>query len=449
MRFLPDDELTVAVVGLGYVGSCLAAILADSGTDVIGIDIDAAHVAELNAGRCRFSEAGLPELLARWAGTERLRVTTDYARAAEADVVVVTVGTPVHEDGTLKDTQLRSACEELSKYLRPGGLLVFKSTVPPGMTRELVVPLLQQRGLMCGADFGLAFCPERLSEGEALRELRSFPIVAGGWCADSTEAAAEFWRRSMGAEVIVCDSIEAAEMVKLADNWWIDHNIALANELARVCGLLDVDVLDVIAAANSIPKGNGNVNILLPSVGVGGSCLTKDPWMVWRAARDRGVDLRTIPAARAVNDSMPAHTFDLIAGELAKLGKPVAGSKVAVIGLAFKNNTGDLRATPTRPVVAALREAGAEVAIFDPLVDEDEAEKTFGLPMSPGVAEAVEGADCLAVLAWHKAFEAIDLVRLKRRTADSCVVVDGRAYYSKETIAMLQESGFAYRGIGR
>jgi UDP-N-acetyl-D-mannosaminuronic acid dehydrogenase len=449
MRFLPDDELTVAVVGLGYVGSCVAAILADGGTDVIGIDIDAAHVAELNAGRCRFSEAGLPELLARWAGTPRLRVTTDYARSAEADVVIVTVGTPVHDDGTLKDTQLRGACEELSKHLRRGQLLVFKSTVPPGLTRELVVPLLQQSGLVCGEDFGLAFCPERLSEGEALRELRAFPIVVGGWCEDSTQAAAGLWRRSMGADVIICDSIEAAEMVKLADNWWIDHNIALSNELAQVCALLDVDVMDVISAANSIPKGNGNVNILLPSVGVGGSCLTKDPWMVWRAARNRGLHLRTIPAARGVNDSMPGHTFDLIVGELAKHGKAVAGSKVAVIGLAFKNNTGDLRATPTRPVVAALREAGAEVAIFDPLVDDEEAEKAFGLPMSAGMEEAAEGADCLAVLAWHKAFEAIDLVRLKRRTAARCVVVDGRAYYSKETIAMLLESGFTYRGIGR
>ncbi|WP_018215941.1 nucleotide sugar dehydrogenase [Salinispora vitiensis] len=202
----------------------------------------------------------------------------------------------------------------------------------PGMNRELVVPLLERSGLTCGVDFGLAFCPERLSEGAALRELRSFPIVVGGWCADSAAAAEAFWRRGVGVDIIQCSSMEAAEMVKLADNWWIDHNIALANDLAKVCGAIGVDVLDVISAANSIPKGNGNVNILTPSVGVGGSCLTKDPWMVWRSARNRGIDLPTIPAASGVNDDMPRYTTDLIRAELDASGKQLDGARVAVLG---------------------------------------------------------------------------------------------------------------------
>ncbi|WP_253773486.1 nucleotide sugar dehydrogenase [Nonomuraea roseoviolacea] len=450
MRFLPAQEhITAGIVGLGYVGSCIAATLADNGVGVIGVDTDATLVEELAGGHCRFSEAGLPELVSRLAGTAAFQATTEYAALAAADVVIVTVGTPIRDQGVLMDLQLRGACEELSRHLRPGQLLIFKSTVPAGMTRELVLPLLERSGLTCGTDFGLAFCPERLSEGNALRELRSFPIVVGGWCDESADAAAEFWRRALGVEIIRCASLETAEMVKLADNWWIDHNIAMANELAMVCATVGVDVLDVIAAANSIKKGSGSVNILLPSVGVGGSCLTKDPWMVWRSAGERGLALRTIPAAREVNDGMPRYTFGLIVEELAKLGRAPEQAKVAVLGLAFKNDTGDLRATPTQPVIAALREAGAEVTLHDPLVDEDEAEKTFGLRPCASVEEAVRDADCLAVLAWHRPFRDLDLTWLRRQVAPSCAVIDGRAYYPRETIARLRELGFAYRGIGR
>ncbi|MBP2473518.1 UDP-N-acetyl-D-mannosaminuronic acid dehydrogenase [Crossiella equi] len=446
MRFLPGRGTpTASVLGLGYVGSCVAATLAGNGIRVTGLDVDTALVEEVRSGRCRFREAGLPELLARVVADGLLTATTDYAEAARADVVIVAVGTPIHDGGTLRDTQLRAACEELSGHLRPGQLVVLKSTVPPGMTRSLVVPLLERGGLVAGADFGLVFSPERLSEGAALAELNRFPIVVGGLGADSVEAACAFWRLGIGVEVIRCASLEAAELVKLADNWWIDHNIALANELAKLCGALAVDVLDVIAGANSITKGEGNVNILLPSVGVGGSCLTKDPWMVWRRAAELGVELRTIPVARAVNDGMPAFTADLVLAEL-----PVPEqARVAVLGLAFKSDTGDLRATPVAPVVDALRRAGAEVVLHDPLVDPDEAVKVFGQAPVSSVDEAVRGASVIAVLAGHAAYDDLDFARLRELAAPACTVVDGRAYYAKETIEMLGTLGFAYRGIGR
>ena len=313
----------------------------------------------------------------------------------------------------------------------------------------MVAPLLESGGLRVGEDFGLVFCPERLSEGQALQEMRTFPIAIGGWNDDSVEAAAEFWRRTIGNEIITCTSMESAEVVKLASNWWIDHNIAMANELAKLCGVLDVDVLDVVAAANTMRKGSGNVNILLPSVGVGGSCLTKDPWMVWRTARDHDITLDTIPVARRVNDSMPGYTVDLIIKELAGLGTPLDGARIAVLGVAFKNNTGDLRATPVLPVVTKLREGGAEVVIFDPLADSGEVKKIFGLAPVETALEALSGADCVAVMAWHDDFADIDLVALRDSVAPSCVIIDGRAYYSRETIDGFREHGFAYRGIGR
>ncbi|MBY8870726.1 nucleotide sugar dehydrogenase [Micromonospora sp. PLK6-60] len=447
MRFLPDDDLTVAVVGFGYVGSCLAATLADRGVDVVGVDTNAALVAELTAGRCRLREDGLAELIASGLDSGRLRITTDYAAISAADVVLVTVGTPVLEDGSLADGQLRAACTELSGHIRPGQLFVFKSTVPPGTTRTIVQPILERAGMTGSVDFGLAFSPERLSEGVALRELNTFPIVVGGLDPDSVAATAEFWRRTLGVRAIPLGSLEAAEIVKLADNWWIDLNIALANELAKFCAGHDVDVLEVIEAANTIPKGSSTINILLPSVGVGGSCLTKDPWMVWRSAQQRGLDIQTVPTGREINAGMPDYTAQLALSTLAELGKDPASTTIAVLGLAFKNNTGDLRATPTQGAVAAFTKAGARVRIFDPLVDPAEAEEMFGLSLSPSLEEATRDADCLAVFALHKEFEGIDFAALP--VGADCLVLDGRAYYSKEKIAVLRELGYVYRGIGR
>jgi len=448
MRFLSDrQDLKVAVIGLGYVGSCIAGVLADRGLDVVGVDTDVRLIDELTGGFCRFQEHGLPELLFGGIASGKLRVTNDYAEVETADVVLITVGTPVREDGSLADDQLRGACVQLSAHIREGQLLVLKSTVPPGTTRGFVMPILQRSGLAGGVHFGLAFTPERLAEGTAIHELRTFPIVAGGIDADSAADAATFWRQALGVDVIPLDSAEAAEIVKLADNWWIDLNIALANELAKFSALFEVDVLDVITAANTIPKGKSNINILLPSVGVGGSCLTKDPWMVWHSARERGLEILTASAGREVNAGMPEYTAQLAIDELIKLGKDPAQSTIAVVGLAFKNNTGDLRATPTQAAVAALVRSGADVRIYDPLVDAEHAEQLFGQRPVATLQEAVRGADCVAVLALHRQFEDIDFAALP--VSRPCLLLDGRAYYSRDKIAELRSLGYSYRGIGR
>ncbi|WP_285729479.1 nucleotide sugar dehydrogenase [Nocardiopsis sp. ATB16-24] len=450
MRFLPDGrDLAVSVIGMGYVGSCLSATLAESGLNVTCVDTDDRLVAEMRGGGSRFRDPGLPEMFSQGVEAGRLGFTTDYGEVTACDVVIVSVGTPARDRGRLVDTQLRRCCEELGRHLRPGQLVIVKSTVPPGTVRRLVVPLLEGGGLVCGEDFGLAFCPERLSQGAALAELRSLPVIVGGWCEDSSAAAAEFWRRGLGSHVVGCSSLEAAELAKLANNWWVDHNIALANELAQVCSSFDVDVMEVIEAANSIPKGNGRVNVLLPGVGVGGSCLTKDPWMLWRAAGERGVELATISTARQVNDAMPGLTARLVLDGLEEAGKSARGAKIAVLGLAFKNNTGDLRETPTAPVVAQLVAAGADVSLYDPLVDRDEAQRIFGRPLSPTLEAAVDGADCLAVLAWHREFHQIDFPGLSDRVGRDCAIVDGRAYFPADVVASFRRAGFSYRGIGR
>ncbi|MFY9889397.1 MAG: nucleotide sugar dehydrogenase [Streptosporangiaceae bacterium] len=450
MKFLPGDgQPAVAVIGFGYVGSCIGASLASRGIRVLGIDSDPALVGEIAAGRCRFNEPGLADALqaARAAGT--LTVASEFDGVADTDVILIAVGTPIDAERRIMTGYLEAACARLAPHLRPGQLVILKSTVPPGTTQGLVRELLEQGGLTQGQDFGLAFCPERLAEGNALGQFATIPIVVGGCDEESTAAAAAFWSGTLGSPVIEFGSAATAELVKLTDNWWIDANVALANELAKLCGALDLDVLDVIAGANSLPKGGSHVNVLLPSVGVGGSCLTKDPWILWAVARQHGVDLRMAQTAREVNDTMPGYTHDLICAGLRELGKDPAAARVAVLGLAFKNNTNDLRNTPVRPVVAALRASCREVAIFDPLVAPECAAAEFGLEPASSAAAAVRGADCVAVLAGHDQLRALDLAELAGQVSMPCLIVDGRAYYPAQTIKEMRGLGFTYRGIGR
>lgn len=450
MRFLPEkNQLSVAVVGFGYVGSCIGITLAECGMRVSGIDSDQKLVEEMRAGYCRFNEPGLAQALERVRSSGALHLSTGYEDVDKANVVIIAVGTPVDANRSIVTTYLEVACATLAPRLRASQLVILKSTVAPGTTRDLVRPMLEKSGLKQGRDFGLAFCPERLAEGNALAQFRTVPIVVGGCDEDSTAAACEFWASALGTKVLPFASPEVAELVKLADNWWIDVNVALANELAQLCGVLNVDVLDVVAGANSLPKGSSHVNVLLPSVGVGGSCLTKDPWILWSAGRKHGLRLRLAETAREVNDKMPAYTHELIREGLAAVGKDLGSAKVAVLGLAFKNNTNDLRNTPVLPVVRALQASSGDLTIYDPLVADDIAEAEFGIKQAYSFESAVEDADCVAVLAGHNQFAALDFADLARRVSMPCLVIDGRAYYPRPTIETIQGLGFVYRGIGR
>jgi nucleotide sugar dehydrogenase len=450
MKFLPGkSQLSIAVVGFGYVGSCIGVTLAQRGMRVFGIDQDRQLVEEMNSGHCRFNEPGLAQAVKSARTSGALSLSTGYQAVGAADVVIIAVGTPVDTNRSIITTYLETACGALASHLRSGQLVILKSTVAPGTTQGLVRPLLEKSGLVQGRDFGLAFCPERLAEGSALTQFQSIPIVVGGCDDDSSAAACEFWARALEVEVLRFGSPEVAELVKLTDNWWIDANVALANELAQLCGALGADVLDVIAGANSLPKGNGHVNVLLPSVGVGGSCLTKDPWILWSTGREHGLRLRLAETAREVNDTMPAYTHGLIEEGLTALGKDLRTAKVAVLGLAFKNNTNDLRNTPVRPVVEALRRSCGQVALYDPLVADDAAQAEFGMQQSASLQDAVDNADCVAVLAGHDQFASLDFADLSRQVSMPCLIIDGRAYYPRPTIELIRGLGFAYRGIGR
>jgi len=437
----------IAVVGFGYIGTVIGAVLADRGWPVTGIDVRQSVVDEINLGKTTVPEPGLNELVANNVRVGRLSATTDFAAVADNDFVIVTVGTPLGPDYEPIVDDIRAAAQAVGQHLQPGHLVILKSTVPPDTTEQLFRPIVEEAsGLRAGVDFGLAFCPERIAEGQAIKELMSIPIVVGGVDERSARACSTLWRHALGVDAIVVDDPRTAEMVKLADNVWIDLNVALANELAKVCDALGMDALQVIGAANTMPKGNNPVNILMPSMGVGGYCLTKDPWFVNHLGESLGLDLAIPKTSRTVNDTMPAYSYGLLEQLLAEQSKTVETSRIAVLGIAFKNNTGDCRLTPTKHVVELLEKSGCELSVHDPWVGAEEALAVTTIPLTADIETAVEGADALVVLAGHRQFHQVPLARLADLVADGCVFLDGRNSFDP---AAVRAAGFVYKGIGR
>ncbi len=437
----------IAVVGFGYIGAVIGAVLADRGWPVTGIDVRQNVVDEINLGKTTVPEPGLGELVPHSVQVGRLSATTDFGAIADNDFIIVTVGTPLGPDYEPIVDDIKAAARAVGEHLRAGHLVILKSTVPPDTTENLVRPILEEAsGLRAGIDFGLAFCPERLAEGQAIGELTSIPVVVGAVDERSARACATLWRHALGVESVIVDDPRTAEMVKLADNVWVDLNVALANELAKICDRIGMDALQVIEAANTMPKGGGPVNILRPSMGVGGYCLTKDPWFVNHLGESLGLDLAIPRTSRTVNDTMPAYTYGLLEQLLADQGKEIATSKIAVLGIAFKNNTGDCRLTPTKYVVALLEESGCRLSVHDPWVVAEEALEVTKIPLTADIESAVEEADALVVLAGHRQFHQVPLVRLAELTAPGCVFLDGRNSFDP---AAVRAAGFVYKGIGR
>ncbi|MEM4268199.1 MAG: nucleotide sugar dehydrogenase [Candidatus Woesearchaeota archaeon] len=442
---LNKRDITVAIVGFGYIGCCIGAVLAEKGCKVIGIDINKKIVEIINKKQSPINEPKVPALLKRAIEKNMLIVTTDFSFVKKADFIIITVGTPIGEDYEPILDHIRAASTEVAKYLEKGHMVIIKSTVPPFTTRNFIKPILEY-SFKVGQDFGLAFCPERIAEGRAVQELQSIPIVIGADDTNSMLLASLFWSNILNVKTINVSSTLVAEMTKLADNIWIDLNIALANELALVCDKIGADVLEVIKAANSLPKVMGNVNILLPSMGVGGYCLTKDPWFIFNFAKKNGIHLKTPVTSRNVNEYMPHYTFSLIEQALKSEGKKIEESKVAVLGLSFKNGTGDVRNTPTKITIELLKQRGYKLAVFDPWVNEEDTKIVTGMVQANSIEMAVSEADVIAFLTGHPEFISYPLDKLAGLVKKDCWFIDGRNSFEREKVVAV---GFKYKGIGR
>ena len=440
------DISSVCVLGLGYVGLTLAAVLADVGFDVMGIDRDETLIRNLQCQHPHVHEKGLPEVLLKLsAGPEpRLRYRPNLA-APCAEVYIISVGTPIRRPSLEPDLDHAcAAAREVGRVLMAGDLVILRSTVPVGTTREVVLPLLQElSGLTAGRDFSLAFCPERTVEGKALRELRELPQIIGGFDRRSAELATRLFSQNTST-ILDVGSIESAEMIKIFDNTYRDVMFAYANQMALLCEQLGLDTVHLIRSANT---GYNRNNIPVPSPGVGGACLSKDPYILASVCRRVGIDPTLFLLGRQINEYMPGHAFRRAEARLRQAGSSMADATVLVLGFTFKGKpeTSDLRDSPTVDLLRHLRAAGATIRGYDPVVP---GEELAALGVEPcALEDGFDGVDAVIIMLNHQAFEDMDLISLLRRARRPVVVVDGWHLFEPERMASVP--GLIYECIGR
>ena len=436
----------IVIIGAGYIGTVLAVVLAENGYKITAIDTNKKIIESYNDGLSPIPEPGLNKLIKKNTANGRLKATTEISEIKNAEIILITVGTPLNEDGSANKTAIKKVISSISPFVKDGQLVILKSTVPPFTSENDVAKPLRKF-----AKVDVAFCPERLSEGNAIEECRNIPIVVGGVDKASGERAKIFWETALGVKCYLVKNSRAAELVKLADNAWIDLNIALAFELAKLADNIEIDILEVIQAANSLPKGEHNVNILLPSLGVGGYCLTKDPLFLNSFSKSYGTIFKTAIASREINDESPIYAAKKIDQELKKQFTKIESNniQIGVLGLAFKSNTGDCRYTPTLPAINHLLKLGYKIKTYDKNIKEEDYEKFKGVERLESIDKVIADSHVLAFFAGHKEFHTITVQDMKIGLKKGAIIFDGRMYFSQSKINAFKNAGFVYMGVGR
>ena len=393
-------EAKVAIIGLGYVGLPLAIEFAQAGLTTIGIDLDADKIGQVNAGISYVDDVSDVELQ-QVIEAGKLQATSNYAALDEIDCICISVPTPLSKTRDPDISFIVSACEEIEKYFRPGVLIVLESTTYPGTTEEVILPRLTAQGGLVGKDFFLAFSPERVDPGNLVWKTRNTPKVIGGMTLRCTEVATALYSHAVDT-LVPLSSPAAAEMVKILENTFRSVNIGLANEVALICDRLGLDVWEIIEAAATKPFGFMKFT---PGPGLGGHCIPIDPlYLSWKM-RGLNYEARFVDLADKVNAEMPHHVVHKIMDALNEDGKPLMGSRTLILGVAYKNDIGDVRESPALLIIEQLLKKGADVVYNDPFVPnlDDELE---GVGYSVELNETeVSHADCLVVVAAHSCYD--------------------------------------------
>jgi UDP-N-acetyl-D-glucosamine dehydrogenase len=416
----------VGVVGLGYVGLPLLAEFAGSGFQATGFEVDENKAARINAGESYIGDIA-SALVKDLVASKRLSATTDFNQLKDCDAVIICVPTPLRKTKEPDVSYILAAAEEIRKRLHRGQLIILESTTYPGTTDEVLLPMFEETGLKLDEDFLLAFSPERVDPGNPEFQTHNIPKVVGGVTQDSTEAAARLYSQIV-KEVHSVSSARVAETAKLLENTFRAVNIGMANEMARLCYALNIDTWEVIRAAATKPFG---FMPFYPGPGIGGHCIPLDPhYLSWKA-RQHGFDSRFIGLAEEVNSRMPEHVVQLIADGLNDESKSMKGSRVLLLGVAYKKDIDDVRESPALSIIDRLRARGAEVRYHDPFVKKvqfDDAHTEGGGEPLESVAlsdEELQASDCVVIVTDHSETDYQRVCRLSSLIVDTRNALNG------------------------
>ena len=423
----------IGIIGQGYVGLPLAMAFAKKFT-VFGYDVCTDTVERLRAGQSHIQDVTDEEL------SRYLRYTyfptSDPEDLRRCDILIICVPTPLSEDKIPDLSCIKSACTTINTVLHPGQFVILESTTYPGTTDEVVVPILEETGLVAGSDFGVAYSPERVDPGNKNFPIDKVPTVVGGINAECTEVAAALYGSVMDQIVPVRDA-RTAEAVKMVENIFRNVNIALVNEMALIFERMGIDTWEVIDAAATKPYG---FMPFYPGPGIGGHCIPLDPYYMSYRAKKYGFIPRFIETSGEINEFMKMHVINLAERGLRKVGKRLYGAKITVMGLAYKKNINDPRESPAIKIVEELANLGADVRVYDPFVH-SLATKAGVFTSVGSVEEALSGAECAVFLVDHDVFRGISVETVKGLMA-SPVVVDGKNLFAGG-------EGIVYLGIGK
>ncbi|NQV12789.1 MAG: nucleotide sugar dehydrogenase [Parcubacteria group bacterium] len=425
------ENKTVAIVGLGYVGLPLACLCSRKGWQVEGIDINKETIASINKGVAPIAIE--PGHLGEEIKKKKIKAAEDFKNIADAQVIIICVPTPVSDSYLPNLGPVKSASQSVAKYLKKGQLVVLESTVNPGVSIEVVKPILEESGLKAGKDFHLAHCPERIDPGNEKWTVINIPRVVGGINKTSAKVAKDFYEEILEGKVMMMKSLKEAEAVKIVENSFRDINIAFVNELAQSFNKMDIDIVDVINGASTKPF---SFLAHYPSCGVGGHCIPVDPYYLIERAKASGFTHEFLRLAREINNYMPTFTVDLITQALNDHQKSIKGTNIGILGLAYKKNISDTRESPAYEIIDLLKKVGAELHIYDPYVKDES--------NASSLADVLKKSDCLVIATDHDEFKGLSVADLEKNNI--LAVVDGKNCLDKDSFA---KSKVDYQGIGR
>ena len=426
-----NNKAQICVIGLGQVGLPVALSFCKAEFIVNGLDNNENHINLLKNKQIPFEEPILQELLEKYVKESKFIPTQDQNVISKSDIIIVCVPTPISQEIKPDLSFLKDVCETISKFELENKLIIIESSIPPKTFESIIIPILSKNN----NNFLASYIPERLSPGQAFEEIYSTSRVVGALDEESRKVSKALYSKILKSKIFEANPI-VAETCKLVENTFRDVNIAFANEIAKICEIYGIDVLELRNICNSHPR----VNILSPGPGVGGPCLPKDPYLLLNPQNSLEIKSDMITNARKINDSMPFHVLKMIKNSFKKNNKDIKNAIITILGVTYKSNISDTRYSPAEKIIADLLKNGCKVVVNDPKTEE-----TFNGEREKDTWKSVTKSDMILVLTEHDEFKNLDLNKVKNLMNKNPILIDTRRVFEKE---IAENTGFEYISIG-